>query len=302
VDKHLSVVISNTFVNKVLTSMAYPYVVVDEHKAFDESQLTIANDEDFPPMATQLAQKDGGLLLDSIANAEVDPSAAINLATLESDLQKLAADVTASRELAQKHGANWEGPTDAEISSLSSRKDWDVAVHCAWLKIVLKHPPVPQIETPITKMKNIKVVVSATGELWVKHWWLKCTRQCHVGPIKFCCRWAKTYVWTRIATARVSHLDLLADAKVQFSVEGKTSVVGRPLFDKLRIDHDILREIQLEEIANWFIRKKDKKFLVLKPGDIEIEVDLDKGIYVPQNFELPPTKGGIAVDVELRRS
>lgn len=301
-NKHLSVVVSDSFVQSVLTSMKYPYIIVEESEPFDESQLKVDEDSNSAPNTVYLNEKAAAKLLESVADFKNDDGeASINLAALESDLQKLSSDITASRDYAKKNKQDWEGPSDSELKSLTNSREWNAAVHCSYLRVVLKSAPNAQIDSPITKIKNVKVELSATGELWVKHWWFKCTRQCSFLGVKYCCRWAKTYKWTRIGKVPVRGIDVLADARMQFAVEEKTKVVARPLFDKLRLDYDILREIQLEEIANWFMRKKDQKFDILKPGDISIDIDLNSATYVPLEFELPSKKGGIAVDAELMR-
>jgi hypothetical protein len=179
---------------------------------------------------------------------------------------------------------------DGGVVGLASYRGTQLKAHLAWLRVCVGQKPSLTIGSPQVSIQNLKVDVSATGELW----WYYPIPHCS----SWCLDWSITWAWTRIASITIRDIRIAADAHADTSVDGtKVKVTG--VFDRLRLDYDILRDIQLEGIANSVLGSKP--VFVYDASQLVATVPVLGSHFGISAIDLPSSIGSIEVDVSVKQ-
>ena len=302
-EQHLTIEISDALAKKIASDLPVPFVVLDRHVPFDKPRMVgevgigspASQLLDHASKASLFGQAKGKL---SGPDEDVAASIARSISSIEGHLVEQIHKLRESRKHADENGLVWSGPSEEEIINGMSKGDWDVAAHCAWLKVVLRDRFSIALNSPVTTVNDVQVAVSATGELWLKHWYAECVDHCGPWDI-WCCHWHSGHKWSRVGEHTIHNVRILSDAKLTFRAK-QNGVVARPRFTKLRLDYDILREIPLEGVANWILDEQNQEIAVLSAEDLHVEVGGTGIKYGPANIEIPTKQGAMLASVELR--
>lgn len=207
---------------------------------------------------------------------------------------KKAIDASESKE--------YEGPARADLEKLVNegmprltnnvRKlfgDFGVYAWCPHLKVVLKRKPNISINSPRTDLKQLKVEATATGELWFKYPWFNC--------YQWCFKWVKVEKCDRIASLTVS-VDVAADAHLDFATSGAT-IVAKPVFDRLRLDYDILDKIPLEGIANDALKSEQVK--IFDASLLVTTIPIFNTRFQVDSIALPKKTGAVGMAASIKQ-
>ncbi|HEV8274066.1 MAG TPA: hypothetical protein VGQ04_22285 [Chitinophagaceae bacterium] len=181
--------------------------------------------------------------------------------------------------------------TDLSKMAVTSKLDF-VRAHLSYAKAELYDRPTLTVNSPNFKAANIKVKVSATGELWMKVPRFKCCR--HIGPI---CVWVCIDRWEWIKIASVSpSVKIGSDVSITFEIQ-QLKIFAGGLFDKLFLDYFILRDINLAGIGNIYLR--NKKFELYDVSKFVASLPYINKKFRIQDIKLPPRSGGVTVEIDI---
>jgi hypothetical protein len=205
---------------------------------------------------------------------------------------KKVLDVTGSQE--------YDGPSKDALKSivdgglgdlpknLRPLGDFGIYEWCSYLRVIVRTKPAIKLNSPRIDLDQIKVRVTATGETWIKYPWFNC--------YQWCLRWVKVEKCDKIASVTPT-LDVAADTHVNLTSAGSI-VNAKLIFDKLRLDYPILRDIPLEGLANDIIGGKVVQ--IFDGSTLVTTVPVLKTHFTIGSLELPNTSGGIGVGITLK--
>lgn len=179
-----------------------------------------------------------------------------------------------------------------DASTKFNTKGFEAKAHLAYAKVELVDRPKLAVNSPQFSVANIKVKATATGELWVNMPALECCRW--FGPFCFCYR--VNWHWIRIAQLTVSP-QIGADITTVFSIEQmKIMATGR--FDRLYLDYNIIRDINLAGIGNFYLSKK--KFELYDVSQFVASIPYINKKFTIADIRLPKQSSGIKVEVDIK--
>jgi hypothetical protein len=278
--------------DKLLNSVTYPF------KAFERKR-------DFPG-CPNLAMARGGafyeytnkesaqLLANSVSGAK--ETAAINdqVYTFGGSIIEQAKKVLDAASVA---GSKYKGPNlgelqaivDGGITNLHTLSDWGLYAWCPYLQVVVRTKPTLSLASPRIDLSDVKINVTATGELWSKYPWWNC--------YKWCTSWKKVIKCEKIGSITVSP-DIKAALHANIESAGSL-VTARGVFDLLRLDYPILDKIPLEGIANDALG--GRLVYVYDASQLVETVPVLKSRFTVGSIALPPSSGGISVGITIRQ-
>jgi hypothetical protein len=201
-------------------------------------------------------------------------------------------------DAANSGDSRYDGPTKKELQKIidggtpglvDTLSDFGLYAWCPYLRVILRSRPSLRLSSPRIDLNDIRIEVTATGELWAKYPWFNC--------YKWCLEWKKVIKCNKIASITVSP-NMKAEAHADCSAQG-TKVFVRALFDKLRLDYDILNKIPLEGIAND--KLKDQLVFVYDASQLVQTVPILKSRFAVSSISLPPSASGINVAATISR-
>lgn len=165
--------------------------------------------------------------------------------------------------------------------------------HLSYAKVELTDRPSLAVNSPQFSAKNIRVKATATGELWAQIPRFICCRW--FGPICICVR--VEWHWVKLAQLTVAPR-IGCDATVVFDVENlKINATGR--FDKLFLDYNILRDINLAAIGNIYLRRK--KFELYDVSQFVASIPYINKNFAIEDIRIPAQTGNVKVDVDVKK-
>jgi hypothetical protein len=167
--------------------------------------------------------------------------------------------------------------------------DWGVYAWCSYLRVIVRQKPHFQLGLPETDFKNIRLRVTAKGELWWKHPWWNCYHRCF--------EWHKVIKCDQHGHVKPT-LNIAADAWAKFDAKGPI-VEAYAGFDKLRLDYPILKKIPLEGIANSALR--GKPVYVYDASKLIESVPVLKSRFTVDKVTLADKANGIGLGVRIRK-
>jgi hypothetical protein len=195
-------------------------------------------------------------------------------------------------------GADYEGPDIAELKKIldggieelpQNLGDFALYGWNSYLRIVVRIIPAIVLQSPRINLSQVKVEVTATGELWAKYPWWNC--------YKWCTKWEKITKCEKIANITVSPT-IAAEAHA-LCYATTTQVFLQASFDKLRLDYEIIREIPLEGLANDQL--KDRLLFVYDARQLIATVPVLQSRFSIESIFLPESVDGIGVQIKLRQ-
>lgn len=248
--------VEQSMVDKVINDARYPVVILDQSWPFNPSVVnTLAHVIGSDEVAKLIKEAEGK----DCSASPGDLACRAQQAQVERRLR-----IETVRELKKQAGASWAGPSDADLDRLADRSS-PIQAHLAHLKVAVRSAPSIQISGTATSVKGVRVAVDATGELWVEYPKWICTKMCSIGPVKFCCGGHFELDWAKVATVTVNDVHIGIDATITLIVD-HLAVFAQPHVDRLVLDYDILRDINLAGFANDAL--KNQQLQVIDAGKI----------------------------------
>jgi hypothetical protein len=230
--------------------------------------------------------------LDEIATNTRDCLAALAAHAAESDSSK----------------PNWDGPTqqeletildavEAETLDLASLRialgDWDITALIAWIRVDVRQVPTFLLGGQTISL-GIKVASDGTGEVWLKHPWLKCVKKWR----GICYSWKKIVKHTLLLRVTLRGIKVRAKAKAELSTQN-ASVLVRGKFDELRIDHRYLDQIPIEKIAN--VAMSNKPISIFDASRLIATIPVLNSQFAVDSIAIPTVPNEISVQVTLKQ-
>jgi hypothetical protein len=291
--------IDQSAVDKLLNSITYPFTIFDQHRDFPGCPGVVRkSDSVFKPYSAAQIDK----MLATAVKGAVGGGAKTSNGP-DDGLYALAGKIVQQSKAALEasSSANYTGPDKAVLkkivdggaeklqSTVKPLGDFGLYPWCPNLRVVLRTRPAIGLAVPRIDLDNIRIEVTATGELWAKYplpW-------CH----RWCTQWGISEHCDRIASLTVS-VDILADAHVLITAAG-TKVLAQAVCDKLRLDYPILRDIPLEGFANDAL---GGKVLTVYDASALVEtVPVLESRFAVNSVKLPNADGAIGVEVIIKQ-
>ena len=203
---------------------------------------------------------------------------------------------------APKEGvAKYEGPSEQELTdvlnggirnlvkTLKPFGDIGLIGWSPYLRVVVRQQPVLTLNSPRIDLSNVKIEITATGELWAKYPWFSCSQ--------YCFHWEKVIKCDRIASITAS-LDIKAKLHADVAADGPRVLI-QAQFDELRLDYPILRDIPLEGIANQALG--GKPIIAYDAAKIVASIPVLDSKFTVDKIDLSPTNGGISIGVIIKK-
>jgi hypothetical protein len=196
---------------------------------------------------------------------------------------------------------DYEGPGKAELDTIIDggienlgvglrgiMSDWGIYAWCPRFRVTVKSQPTLKLASPRIDLDGVRLEIRATGELYAKYPWWNC--------YKWCLKWEKVHKCDRIASVTVAP-DIAIDAHADLSVDGLT-ITATGIFDKLRLDFPILRDLPLEGLANSLLAARS--MTIYDASKLIATVPVVQSRFVIEAIDLPASPDGIEVGVTLR--
>jgi hypothetical protein len=298
----LSASVSQSSVDKLLKSVSYPFTAFDKSWPF-QGRLVQGSESDYiytPDQVKKMlssAQKQIGHLDLPAPKESPDDQLTRDIISAAGGVIESAKACLNARDEAEKTGKPFVGPSravtqgilDGGISGLAGIKGIQFKAHLAHLAVIVESEPDVSLGVPTVGIKNLKVQVNATGELWWYHPALHCSH--------WCFEWSVTWGWDRIAALSVG-VKLKIDAHADISAQN-TLVVAKGVIDKLRLDYPILRDIPLEGFANNALG--DKLVVAFDAGKYLATVPVLNSRFAISDIGLPQSSKEIEVDITIKQ-
>lgn len=287
--------IEQTLINRITKDTTYPFKLYEERYRFDpkksksgDSFVNDGEDVSFPALKKWASKNNKSELSEEDRELAEEILDAVN--EVEEEQENYLECKKKFDAVEHKRKPKWEGVREAELKSLK-KFDFPAKAHLAWVRVVLKKSPNIDLKVPKTKISGLEISVGATGELYVKMPKLVCVKRWH----GFCYKWKIKWKWRRLARATFKSISTKSDVSLTFSVAKKVIVVAQGVFDKLRLNYPILREIPIERFI------KPREFNVFHARKMLGLIPLVEEEYVVGNVSLP--KGdGLQVNILLREA
>jgi hypothetical protein len=279
--------------DKLLGSVTYPFTVFERKQDFPGCpNLAMARVGAF----YQYTLKESTQLLTNAVKGAA-PTKAINdqVYSFGGSIIEQAKKVL---DAANTAGQKYKGPNKKQLQAIveggipnlvHTLSDWGLYAWCPYLRVVARTEPSLTLASPRIDLTNVKINVTATGELWAKYPWWNC--------YEFCTSWKKVIKCDKIGSITVSP-DIKAAAHANIEASGSI-VTARGVFDLLRLDYPILDKIPLEGIANDALGSK--LVYVYDASQLVETVPVLKSRFTVGTITLPGTSGGISVGITLRQ-
>jgi hypothetical protein len=286
--------------DKLLSSVSYPFVVMERRENFPgckrlaralEDEVYQFTDEQVDEMFRECVQ--------IVSNRKGQGEN-----TIHDDLLSFGGAVIqqAKRVLEAQSQEGYDGPSRKELETIVNGgveslgenlraifSDFGLYAWNPHLRVTLKTRPKLKLQSPRIDLDGVKIEVLATGELWVKYpWW-----NCH----KWCLKWVKVIKCDRIGSITVSP-DIAADAHADIAARG-ARVYVKAAFDRLRLDYPILREIPLEGLANKVLGNKE--IVVYDATALVASVPVLGSRFAVDAITLPANSTGVGIGVDIKQ-
>lgn len=255
----LYVVVEQSAIDKIVNEAQYPITLVDESWPF-MGNMSVQFDRLIAGVESE-KYREQAKSTDCTAHAK-DIACAIAGAYITRDL--LISAVEKARAQTLKAGNQWRGPDAKALSDMRSKRI-DFKAHLARLKINLLKAPKISIAGLSTSVKDVSLDIDAIGELYWNHLAWNCTKTCNLTPVTFCCEGHFDNVWERVAEVDVNDIKILTDASIELSNKG-VLLYGTPRVQRLELDYDILRLIDLASVAN--VALADRSLLIIDASKV----------------------------------
>lgn len=282
--------------DKLLGSVKYPFKVLEQRQDFPK-------DEKLPSTAMGLyklsKEEISALLKESLR--KIKGSKGSN-SSIHSQVFSFAGSVIQQAksviDAAKSAGDKYQGPDVKEMQKIvddgieglvNTLGDFDIYFWCSYLAVKLNKQPKLLLASPVITLDDIKVEVTATGEIWAKYpWW-----NCH----QWCTQWEKIHKFDKIASLTVSP-ELKAKAHANLSLNG-TMLNATATVDELRLNYEILDKIPLEGIANDQLG--NSPIFVFDASKLVSTVPLLETKFVISSLLLPSSSTSIGIGVVLKQ-
>ncbi|HEY1870149.1 MAG TPA: hypothetical protein VGG71_03780 [Chitinophagaceae bacterium] len=307
ISKDLLASISQSAVDKLLNSAAFPLVLVNTTNPPPGIVITTENaDSDEIILTPEAVAKLLHEISSSVNHTRTripEPrsdsmfysEAISNLSeTIESAKSYLTARTSAGNT---KPPTPFEGPDpayaqsilDGGIEGLASIKGIEFKLICSKLQVIADNKPNLTVNGPIVSITNSKITTNATAELW----WYHPTFHCSA----FCTHWSVTWSWDRVASVSASlRVDL--DGYVTVVVNGKILYASLHI-NKLRLDYPLLRDIPLEGIANRVLATK--QIPIFDAGNFIASIPIINSRFSIDAIDIPSISGGLEIDIAIKQ-
>lgn len=287
--------------DKLLDSVRYPFTAFEKSQSFPGCDHVAAADLHMEPLPFHVYSQHEiqDLLHEAIKRPKGErPSIYDDVFAFCGSIIEQAKKVV---DAANSAGAKYKGPDVKKMQAiveggieklpqtLKPFGDWGVYAWCSYLRVIVRERPNFQLGLPETDFNNIRLRITATGELWFKHPWWNC--------YSWCFHWEKVIKCDRVASVTPT-LDIAADAYATFKAN-RAIVEARAGFKKLRLDYPILRDIPLEGIANAALG--DKPVYVYDASQLIQTVPVLKSRFTVDKVSLADKSKGIDVGVTIRQ-
>ena len=292
--------VGHTAVDKLLSSVNYPLVIMERREAFPgckrlarslEGEAYKFTNEQVDKMFRECVQ----VTVSRTGQGEN---------TIHDDLLSFGGSVIqqAKRVLEASSEVGYEGPTRGELETIVNGgvealgknlrgifSDFGIYAWNPHLRVTLKTRPKLKLQSPRIDLDGVKVEILATGELWVKFpWW-----NCH----KWCLKWVKVIKCERIGSITVTP-DIAIDAHADIAARG-ARVYATAQFDRLRLDYPILKDIPLEGLANKILGTKE--LVIYDASALVASVPVLGSRFAVESITLPANPSGVGVGVNIRQ-
>lgn len=202
----------------------------------------------------------------------------------------------------------WDGPTEQELKDIiaaaearplsydslrTTLGDWGITPLVTWIKVQLREAPAFTLGGTVFGL-GVKVAADGTGEVWLKHPWLKCVKKWH----GICYGWKKITKHTLLLRVTLRGIKVKAKAEAHLSTNGPL-VLATGKFTELRLDHKWLDQIPLERIANQALTAKP--VTIFDAGKLVATVPLLGSRFTVGSLVIPNVPGEIGVEVTLKQ-
>lgn len=317
----LEAIIHQSMVDKVVKSVDYPYTIFEHKRTYEGfteevdqnyDSAEIPSEEFFNKISENLAiayNKDYSF---SEVDEELERNFLDNLSELRENFKECRNAHNAFSEYTTNNpdtSLTWDGPSIDELDTLITSIDnyGDNTNKFAPLLSLVKFTAlVTRITVKVQEpdfelngkrfdLNNLTVIPSGSGEVWAKYKWFKCTRRTRIGGI--CYRWRWTTRNTRILKISLAlRVKVSAHAKV-IPENSLVKIYGE--FDKLRLDHTLLRIIPLEKLANGYLGKKP--LVIFDAGQFVKTIPVLKKDFKVSKIEIPNDTGKVNVKISIKQ-
>lgn len=279
--------------DKLLGSVAYPFTVFERRQDFPgcSNMATAEVGEYYEYSKDEIAQ----ILKKSIDGDKKNFEVSDRIYSFAGSIIEQAKKVL---DAADRGGKEYVGPDKKELQAIvdggianlvDTLGDWGAYAWCPYLRVRLDKKPSIHLASPRIDLTGVLVSVKATGELWVKYPWWNC--------YQYCFKWKKVIKCDRVASITVS-VELKAEAHADLVASG-ARVIAQGVFDKLRLNYNILDKIPLEGIANDALAKK--LLAVYDASQLVETVPLLHSRFAIASIALPLSGDGIGVGVTVKQ-
>lgn len=291
--------IDQSAADKLIMSVSYPFQLFETTKQFPGCIKSDGRNSNSMHVFSHEEIKT--LLKDSLSNvrrgkfSDTDVTVSEQVYSFCGSIIEQAKKVIDAEKVA---GADYEGPDIAELKKIldggieelpQNLGDFALYGWNSYLRIVVRIIPAIVLQSPRINLSQVKVEVTATGELWAKYPWWNC--------YKWCTKWEKITKCEKIANITVSPT-IAAEAHA-LCYATTTQVFLQASFDKLRLDYEIIREIPLEGLANDQL--KDRLLFVYDARQLIATVPVLQSRFSIESIFLPESVDGIGVQIKLRQ-
>lgn len=316
--------INQSAADKLIRSVAYPFTVFERKTpykglamlSFDADEL----DEAGAGMMTEFEDDQYKALLEEVAKTPVryDEQGIVEATNLAQQTRQALIEIGQNarecKEAKQALDARpepdkpaWDGPTEEELNeiiataessspdleSLRALGDWGIAALVTWIRVQVREAPGLTLNSPTVGL-SVKVGADGTGEVWLKHPWLKCVKR----KWGICYGWKKIVKHTLLLRVTLRGIKVRANARAHFETD-RALVKARGEFIELRLDHRYLDRIPLERVANLALA--DRKVTVFDAGKLVATVPVLGSRFTVDRLDLPQASGAVTVQVTVRQ-
>lgn len=295
--RDLSASVQQSSADKLLRSVNYPLCVFEQRWPFNGREAITGTSYDYTDAEMGL------LLKQAQASATTQISSAEQSLEMQmnTDILASAAEVieSAKKCLDASTNAGYKGPDPKEVKKvvdegveglLQTTRGIKFKAHLAWLKVCIADQPSVRLGNPRIAVTGLRVLASATGELWWYHPTFHCSWLCF--------NWSVTWGWDRITHITLNNVRIGADAHADTSTSGAIVTV-RGSFDRLRLMYPILDRIPLEGIANQQLG--DKLVRVFDASQFIASVPVLNSRFRIDKVDLPAAANEIAIDLSIKQ-
>ena len=288
--------VQQTICDKFLGSVKYPFKVLEQRQEFPKDQKT--------PTASnglyKLSKEEISTLLKNSLNIVKGKKSSNS--SIHSQVFSFAGSVIQQAknviDAAKSAEDKYQGPDIKEMQKIvddgieglvNTLGDFDIYFWCSYLSVKINKQPKLSLASPVITLNDIKIEVTATGEIWAKYPWLNC--------YKWCTQWEKIHKFDRIASLTVSP-ELKVKAHADLSLSG-TILKATATIDELRLNYDILDKIPLEGIANTQLG--DSPIFVFDASKLLSTVPLLESKFIISSIILPPSSTSIGIGILFKQ-